>query len=121
LNLVLNALEASAVCVGPRVEISTGARDGEVEIAVSDNGPGLSEDVLGRVFESFFTTKSQGLGLGLAIVHSIAERHQGRVQAENGADGGAIFRVIVPRAQANSGGASEARSMHHQAEASLSH
>jgi signal transduction histidine kinase len=119
LNLVLNALEASAACIDPRVEISTTAGDDEVEIEVRDNGPGLPEDVLRRLFESFFTTKSQGLGLGLAIVHSIAERHHGRVQAENGPRGGAIFRVVVPRAQAKADRISGARSMHREAETSM--
>lgn len=99
LNLVLNALEASAACVAPRVEIGTATHGDDVEITVSDNGPGLPDDVRQRLFESFFTTKAQGLGLGLAIVHSIAERHGGRVQAENGAQGGAIFRVVVPPAK----------------------
>ena len=84
-----------------------------------DNGPGLPEDVLGRLFESFFTTKAHGLGLGLAIVRSIAERHHGRVQAENGPRGGATFRVVVPRAQATSSRTSAARSMHREAETSM--
>jgi len=86
---------------------------------VRDNGPGLPEDVLRRLFESFFTTKSQGLGLGLAIVHSITERHHGRVQAENGPRGGAIFRVVVPRAQGTTSRTSAARSMHREAETSM--
>ena len=103
LNLILNALEASAASAAPLVEVSTVARDDEVEIAVRDNGPGLSEDVRRHLFESFFTTKSQGLGLGLAIVHSIVERHHGRVQAENGVLGGAVFRVVVARTQTSPG------------------
>ena len=119
LNLVLNALEASAACIDPRVEISTAARDDEVEIEVRDNGPGLPEDVRGRLFESFFTTKAHGLGLGLAIVRSIAERHHGRVQAENGPRGGAVFRVAVPRAQNKTDPTTAARSMHHEAETSM--
>jgi signal transduction histidine kinase len=63
---------------------------------VRDNGPGLTEDVRKRLFESFFTTKTQGLGLGLPIVQSIVERHHGRVRAENDDRGGAVFRVVVP-------------------------
>jgi two-component system sensor histidine kinase TtrS len=63
---------------------------------VRDNGPGLTADVQQHLFESFFTTKPQGLGLGLPIVHSIIERHHGRVRAENAEEGGAIFRVTMP-------------------------
>ena len=96
LNLLLNALEACATSSAPRVEVMTSHRDGEIEVAVSDNGPGLSEGARLHLFESFFTTKPQGLGLGLAIVHSIMERHHGRIQADNGADGGAVFRVLLP-------------------------
>ena len=96
LNLIVNALEASVASTNPQVVVSTVARGEEVEVAVRDNGPGLPEDVQQHLFESFFTTKSQGLGLGLAIVQSIVERHHGRVRAENGEQGGAIFRVVLP-------------------------
>ena len=96
LNLILNALDASAATPKPHVVISTAARGEEVEVAVRDNGPGLTEEVQQHLFESFFTTKTQGLGLGLPIVQSIVERHHGRVRAENAEHGGAIFRVVVP-------------------------
>jgi signal transduction histidine kinase len=116
LNLTLNAIDAAAVRVAPRVEISTSTRGDDVEIVVRDNGPGLAEDVRRRLFESFFTTKAQGLGLGLAIVHSIVERHHGRVQAGNGALGGATFRVVVPRGRSRRDDMFAARSMHREAE-----
>jgi signal transduction histidine kinase len=96
LNLVLNALDASAASRNPEVVISTVTRGEEVEVAVHDNGRGLPADVQQHLFESFFTTKAQGLGLGLVIVRSIVERHEGRVRAENAERGGAIFRVLVP-------------------------
>jgi len=96
LNLVVNALDASEASTHPQVAVSTAARGEEVEVAVRDNGPGLTEDVQQHLFESFFTTKSHGLGLGLPIVQSIIERHHGRVRAENAEQGGAIFRVMVP-------------------------
>ena len=96
LNLFVNALDASAASTTPRVTISTEVRGAEVEIAVRDNGPGLTADVQQRLFESFFTTKPQGLGLGLPIVQSIIERHHGRVLADNAEEGGAIFRVVIP-------------------------
>jgi len=112
LNLILNALEAAAASDAPRVEISTAVRGDDVEVAVRDNGPGLAADVRRHLFESFFTTKPQGLGLGLAIVHSIIERHNGRVQAENGALGGAIFSVVLPRTPKPRDEPSEAHLMH---------
>jgi len=96
LNLIVNALDASAASTNPQVTISTVARGEEVEVAVRDNGPGLTEDVQQHLFESFFTTKPHGLGLGLPIVHSIIERYHGRVRAENAEKGGAVFRVMVP-------------------------
>jgi len=113
LNLVVNALEACTTSSAPRVEVSTMRRDAEIEISVRDNGPGLSEGVRLHLFESFFTTKPQGLGLGLAIVHSIIERHHGRIQAENSAEGGAVFRVVLPCAPSSREG-SRARLMQSQ-------
>jgi signal transduction histidine kinase len=97
LNLVMNALEASAGSAHPQVVVSTMARDDVVALEVCDDGPGFQEDVAQRLFESFFTTKPQGLGLGLVIVQSIVERHRGRVRAENGKAAGAVFRVELPR------------------------
>jgi two-component system, LuxR family, sensor kinase FixL len=95
LNLLVNALDASAASTTPRVTISTMVQGEEVEVAVRDNGPGLTPDVQSHLFESFFTTKAHGLGLGLPIVQSIIERHHGRVRAENTEEGGAIFRVTM--------------------------
>ena len=96
LNLLLNGLEACATRTTPRVEVFTINHDSEIEVLVRDNGPGLPEGVRLHLFESFFTTKPQGLGLGLAIVHSIVERHHGRILAENNEEGGAVFRVVLP-------------------------
>jgi len=97
LNLVVNALDATASAAHPHVMILTAVREEEAEVVVHDNGPGFPPEVQQRLFESFFTTKSQGLGLGLVIVQSIVERHRGRVQAANGGSGGAVFRVVMPR------------------------
>jgi signal transduction histidine kinase len=97
LNLALNAMDA--IQASPRtreVVLGTSAGRGEVEIFVRDTGPGLSPEVRPRVFEPFFSTKTQGLGMGLAIVRSIVERHRGRVHAENEDAGGAVFRVQLP-------------------------
>ena len=100
LNLGLNALEAAASSSDERaVVVSTTLRAGQAEVTVHDSGPGIAADVQPRVFEPFFSTKSEGLGLGLAIVRSIAERHQGRVWAENHATGGAVFGAALPAAR----------------------
>jgi signal transduction histidine kinase len=97
LNLALNALDACRSSAEPRVVISTEVRDAEVIVAVQDNGTGITADVRQHLFQSFYTTKSTGLGLGLAIVQSIVERHQGRVDAESKEGLGATFRVRFPR------------------------
>ena len=97
LNLALNALDAVAYSSGTReVIVGTAGRCGEVELFVRDSGPGLAPEVLGHLFESFFSTKVKGLGMGLVIVRTIVERHHGRVRAENHAAGGAVFRVLLP-------------------------
>jgi signal transduction histidine kinase len=102
LNLALNALEALEApgLDGRRVLIRTRAADPHVELVVSDTGPGLAEKDLGRLFESFFTTKAGGLGLGLPIVRSIVEAHGGRVGAENNVGRGATFRLHLPALRA---------------------
>jgi C4-dicarboxylate-specific signal transduction histidine kinase len=95
--LMLNALDAAASSTAERaVVIGTATHGPEVELFVRDTGSGLSAVVRQHMFESFFTTKENGLGMGLIIVRSIAERHRGRVSAENGPNGGAIFRVRLP-------------------------
>ena len=113
LNLALNAMDA--LQASPRTQevvLGTSAGRGEVEIFVRDTGPGLSPEVRQRVFEPFFSTKTQGLGMGLAIVRSIVERHGGRVQADNEDGGGAVFRVQLPiadRAESRSPGNTNGR------------
>jgi signal transduction histidine kinase len=97
LNLTLNALDACGVSAEPHVVIRTDVRGAEVEVAVHDNGTGLTAEAREHLFQSFYTTKSTGLGLGLAIVQSIVERHQGRVDAESNRGPGATFRVRFPR------------------------
>ena len=71
-----------------------------VMVAVSDTGAGMPPDVQRHLFESFYSTKEQGLGMGLVIVRSIVERHRGRVSASNGERGGAVFRVVLPKSPA---------------------
>ncbi len=99
LNLMLNGLEAASTSTEERaVFIHTETNADDVEVTVRDSGPGLSASVHSRLFEPFFSTKTGGLGLGLVIVRSIVERHNGRVRAENHSLGGALFRVRLPAA-----------------------
>jgi two-component system sensor kinase FixL len=98
-NLVSNAFDAMRQTPpGQRkVEISTaGDSDGKVRLSVRDHGTGICTEVHERLFDQFFTTKEQGLGMGLAIVRSIVEAHGGEIQAENVADGGARFYFTFP-------------------------
>jgi signal transduction histidine kinase len=97
LNLTLNSFDAVAAVSGPRtVVIGTSAANGSVEVFVQDTGPGLSAEVRAHLFDPFFTTKEHGLGMGLTIVRTLVEQHGGKIVAENNADGGAIFRLILP-------------------------
>jgi signal transduction histidine kinase len=98
-NLVSNAFDAMRQTPpGQRtVEISTaGSGDGKVRLSVRDHGTGIRTELHERLFDQFFTTKEQGLGMGLAIVRSIVESHGGEIQAENVADGGARFYFTLP-------------------------
>ncbi|HZF28405.1 MAG TPA: PAS domain S-box protein [Gammaproteobacteria bacterium] len=98
LNLLVNSLDAMRDTPPPgrHVTVRTKARtDQRVEVAVADRGHGIPADELPRVFDSFFTTKVGGMGMGLSIARSIMETHEGRIWAENNADGGATFRFVL--------------------------
>ena len=69
---------------------------GEIEFGITDTGPGIPVDRLEHLFDSFYTTKAHGMGLGLSIARSIVEAHGGRIQADNNRGGGATFRVTFP-------------------------
>ena len=99
LNLIINAIEAmSGTADVPReLLISTGtAEPGGVLVAVQDSGPGLAPAALERLFEAFYTTKPNGLGLGLSICRSIIEAHGGRLWASANTPSGAIFHFTLP-------------------------
>ena len=98
-NLLLNAFDAMADTPAPkrRIVIASSERGGSVEITVRDYGPGVSQELDGRLFEPFVTTKATGLGLGLSIVSSIVAAHGGTIGADNLAEGGAAFRVTLPQ------------------------
>jgi len=99
LNLILNGMEAmsESSASNRRLKMRT-AYDGKgnVEFAIEDSGPGIPSDLLPRLFDSLFTTKAHGMGLGLSIVRSIVKAHGGRIWAENNSSGGACFRLTLP-------------------------
>jgi PAS domain S-box-containing protein len=98
LNLFLNGMEAMADVTGAKkLTVRTGL-DGNscVEIAVSDLGHGVAPDRLLRLFDPFFSTKRDGMGLGLSIARSLVEAHGGRISAGTNPGGGATFRFTVP-------------------------
>ena len=100
LNLLMNAIEAlSGVGDGPRVLVVRSAPEAVsgVRVTVRDSGPGLDPQQLDRLFEAFYTTKPQGLGLGLAISRRIIEAHGGRLWATANVPHGAVFQFTVPR------------------------
>lgn len=103
-NLLQNACEALDGRADRRIAIEAARRDGEVVIAIRDSGPGLTDDVLARLFEPLFTTKTSGLGLGLPICRTIVEAHGGRLWADSPAGGGASFSLSLPAADRASRG-----------------
>lgn len=95
INLVLNAIQASPE--DGRVEIEASADHNSIRIAVSDNGPGISSAVRARLFEPFFTTRSEGSGLGLAIAHQLARATGGSLDYLDRPGTGACFVLLLPR------------------------
>jgi two-component system, NtrC family, sensor histidine kinase HydH len=95
-NLVQNAIQASAS--GQEVELRALARDQNLMILVSDHGEGIQPQHLESIFNPFFTTKTQGVGLGLPIVSKIVDEHQGRLQVFSEPGKGTTFEITLPRA-----------------------
>jgi signal transduction histidine kinase len=92
MNLVKNAVEA-----GKTVVVRARAEDAEAIVEVADDGPGLSADARSHLFEPFFTTKPNGTGLGLPTSQRFVEAHGGRIESATAPQGGALFRVMLPR------------------------
>ena len=99
MNLVRNAADAMHSVSGRprvlRVETAVHGADG-VLLSVEDSGTGIAPEDLDRIFESFFTTKSQGMGMGLSICRSIIEAHDGRLWASSGVEHGSVFNISLP-------------------------
>jgi signal transduction histidine kinase len=97
-NLIVNASQATQP--GGAVTVKTRAADGNVEVAVIDRGSGIEPKNLDNIFNPFFTTKPQGVGLGLAIVSKIVDQHGGKIAVESEPGKGSVFHVFLPIAGA---------------------
>jgi len=105
LNLMLNALEAMKDAAGAAREVRVTAREREglIQVSVRDRGLGLDPETLDTVFQPFYTTKPDGLGVGLSICRAIIQNHEGRLWAENNPDGGATFHFALPQLDRQAG------------------
>ncbi len=99
MNLLTNAAQALSGRDNALITIETRGDDGNVEVKIADNGPGIPTDVLPRIWDPFFTTKDvgEGTGLGLSIVHELVERHGGSIECDTKVGDGTTFTVKLPR------------------------
>jgi signal transduction histidine kinase len=95
-NLVRNAIQASSA--GSEVRVRVERRGADVVIEVSDEGQGIDDATIDQLFDAFFTTRTHGVGMGLAVVRRIVEDHGWRIEVDGGKGRGATFRVICSAA-----------------------
>lgn len=96
-NLVKNAIQAMPDNQEPKINIHVGTNIHNIVITIADNGTGISEENLDKVFEPKFTTKTSGMGLGLAMVKNIVETYKGTITLESAKDKGTVFKVTFPK------------------------
>jgi C4-dicarboxylate-specific signal transduction histidine kinase len=96
LNVYRNALQAMAQMQMRKIVVRTTAQNNRVEVVVQDTGRGFNTDVMVHVGEAFFTTKAEGLGVGLNISRTIAQQHGGQLLFANAAEGGAQVTLVLP-------------------------
>lgn len=97
INLFANGMEAmEGMTAGKELHVRVTDDQQEVVVCVTDTGPGIPANQLARVFDHFYSTRPEGMGMGLAITRTLVERHGGRIKAENAAGGGATFRFSLP-------------------------
>ncbi len=103
LNLIRNAMDAMTEMSGGELSIRARKTDAHtVTISVADTGPGVSQETLERLFQPFYTTKANGMGVGLSICRTIVEAHGGRIWVENNPRAGATFHFTLPIADVSS-------------------
>jgi PAS domain S-box-containing protein len=95
-NLVRNGIEAMEDSPRKELAIALVARPDTIVLRVADTGPGISDEMSGRLFKPFSSTKSHGMGIGLSVCREIVEAHEGRIWTEPGEDGGAVFCFSLP-------------------------
>jgi nitrogen fixation/metabolism regulation signal transduction histidine kinase len=99
-NLIQNAIDALAGSEQPRIVVTSTLGDDGVTLSVRDNGAGIADTVIGRIFEPYVTTKPKGTGLGLAIVKKIVDEHHGHIVVENVKPHGAHVSIVLPLREA---------------------
>ena len=96
-NLIVNACQALKAVprdtAKSKIEISAAQQNGHINIAISDNGPGIPSDRLKKIFEPFFTTKEEGTGLGLYIVKQLVEKNSGKIFVQSECGKGTVFSL----------------------------
>jgi signal transduction histidine kinase len=99
LNLAINGMDSVADLDATRRHVRLATRlaePGWVEFSVTDAGHGIPDDVMKKIFEPFYTTKPNGMGMGLSVSRTIVEAHGGKLWAENAPNHGAVFKVLLP-------------------------
>ncbi len=97
-NLINNSFQAVTESQNPEVKVSTAQLQDQIQISVSDNGPGIPDEIRGKIFQPFFTTKptGQGTGLGLSLSYDIVKAHSGEIKVESNVGRGTTFIVRLP-------------------------
>jgi two-component system nitrogen regulation sensor histidine kinase NtrY len=95
INLILNAVEAVKGVDEPRISLSASLTD-HLEITVSDNGSGIEDEVLDKIFVPFFTTKKKGSGIGLSLCKQIIALHRGSLLVRSKVGEGSVFTIVLP-------------------------
>lgn len=97
-NIIANAIQALIKTQQPKIVIKTMKKEGHIEVAISDNGPGIPDEIRDKIFDPFFTTKEvgAGTGLGLSIVYSIITQHNGTIEVKSNAESGTTFSIHLP-------------------------
>ncbi len=93
-NLIENAAEATRA--SPEININLKTDSGQYVIEVGDNGAGIADSIRNQIFDPFFSTRTHGTGLGLAVVSSVIKAHNGKIEVTDSDQGGALFRITIP-------------------------